>query len=435
MSRHRSETPTELDPVIAAELHALEAALAGAPSADPELLALVAAVRADAPAPEHAFRRELDARVAAGFPPAGGPRAWLATAQGWAGAHRRLLLPALGAAASLLIVLLVAAASLHGGGAGRPAGAGVAGAPQAVSAERAPSAGAAGAAAAPAAPAGGGTTAGPPPARSADSTAKAVPAPSVGASTAPSLVTPAPPITLPGPTPVPPGTPRKVERSTQLALRTSADRLQTVADGVVRVTQAAGGFVQQSSVDATDQGGTADFQLSVPSAQADAVLARLSRLAHVSSLSQSSTDITAGFVSTAAQLADARAERRALLKALAGARTPAGIARLKARIAANHRQIALLEAQRRDLRRRADNTTIVVTVTARGAAPRGTGHGGGGWTPRDAAHDALRVLEVAAGVLLIALAVTVPLGLLALPALFGARAARRRRREHALDPA
>lgn len=426
MSRHRSETPTELDPVIAAELHALEAALAGAPSADPDLLALVAAVRADAPAPEHAFRRELDARVAAGFPPTGGPRTWLTTAQGWAGTHRRLLLPALGAAASLLLVLVVAAASLHGGGAGRPAGAG---GPQAVSAERAPSAGAA------ATSAGGGTTYAPPPARSADSAAKTAPGASVGASTAPSLATPAPPIVLPGPTPVPPGTPRKVERSTQLALRTSADRLQTVADGVVRVTQAAGGFVQQSSVDATDRGGTAVFQLSVPSAQADAVLARLSRLAHVSSLSQASTDITAGFVSTAAQLADARAERRALLRALAGARTPAGIARLKARIAANHRQIAMLEAQRRDLRRRADNVTFMVTVTARGAAPRGTGHGGGGWSPRDAAHDALRVLEVAAGVLLIALAAAVPVGLLAVPALFGARAARRRRREHALDPA
>ena len=55
------------------------------------------------------------------------------------------------------------------------------------------------------------------------------------------------------------------------------------------------------------------------------------------------------------------------------------------------------------------------------------------WTPGDAAHDALRVLEVAAGVALIALAIVVPLALLALPALVGARWTRRRRREHALD--
>jgi hypothetical protein len=38
-------------------------------------------------------------------------------------------------------------------------------------------------------------------------------------------------------------------------------------------------------------------------------------------------------------------------------------------------------------------------------------------------------------VLLIALAVAVPLGLLAVRALLAARLARRRRREHALDPA
>jgi hypothetical protein len=217
-----------------------------------------------------------------------------------------------------------------------------------------------------------------------------------------------------------------------------AGRLQQVADGVVRVTQAAGGFVQQSSVDATDGGGTADFTLSVPSAKAKAAVAGLSRLAHVSSMSQSQTDITAGFVSAGDRLHDARAERRALLKALAGARTPEGIARLKARIAANLREIGAIKGELRGLRRRADNTTILVTVTARGAAPKPAGHGGaggGGWTPGDAAHDALRVLEVAAGVLLIGLAVVLPVGLILVPALLGTRYARRRRREGALDPA
>ena len=55
------------------------------------------------------------------------------------------------------------------------------------------------------------------------------------------------------------------------------------------------------------------------------------------------------------------------------------------------------------------------------------------WTPGDAADDALRVLEVAAGVALIALAVALPLALLGAPAAVAARWSRRRRREHALD--
>ena len=63
----------------------------------------------------------------------------------------------------------------------------------------------------------------------------------------------------------------------------------------------------------------------------------------------------------------------------------------------------------------------------------GNGHKSGGvWTPGDAAGDALRVLEVAAGVLLIGLAVTLPLALLGGGAALVARSTRRRRRESAL---
>jgi hypothetical protein len=65
----------------------------------------------------------------------------------------------------------------------------------------------------------------------------------------------------------------------------------------------------------------------------------------------------------------------------------------------------------------------------------GNGHTsscGDGWTPADAARDALRVLEVAAGVILIGLAAGIPLALLLGAAALGARATRRHRREQAL---
>jgi hypothetical protein len=73
-----------------------------------------------------------------------------------------------------------------------------------------------------------------------------------------------------------------------------------------------------------------------------------------------------------------------------------------------------------------------VTVTGRGRAPSA---GGGAWTPRDALHDALRVLEVAAGVLVVSAAALAPIALVAALAGLAARSLRRRRREQALDAA
>lgn len=419
MSRHQHDTDVDLDPAIAAELDQLEAALAGDLSADPGLLALVGRVREDAVPPSLAFRTSLDERVAAGFPkPGGNP---FTAFFPWIWRHRVVAGPATAVAAAALIALVVATGSTttttsddgsfaaFSGRATTASGGSAASSGTATTESAAPQSDAL---AAPAAKQAAPVT--PPSASSASSAAGTVAAPS-------------------------PSTPRKVERTTRLSLRTNAARLQTVADGVVRVTQSSGGVVQTSNVDATDRGGTADFTLSVPTAQADDVVARLSKLAHVASMSQASTDITNAFVSSADQLTDARAERRALLKALDGAQTADGIARLKSRIAANRNEIARLKSSREQLRHRADETTLSVTVSAHGAPAKPSGDdkgtAGGGWSPGDAAGDALRVLEIAAGVLLIALAVLVPFGVIGLPALFGARFARRRRREQALDAA
>ncbi|MCW3015373.1 MAG: hypothetical protein JWO02_2465 [Solirubrobacterales bacterium] len=427
MFPNRNQPHTDdLDPVIADELRHLEAALDGAPFADPDLLALVAAVRDDIAPPRDEFRRELDARAAAGFPAGGGARAWIAALRRRLADSPFTLVPALGLAAAALIALVVGIGVLRDGGT-TGGGSSLSAVPEQ---QQGQAAGAAGTKSS---------------ADSAAGTSSAAPSsrPSKSQSfdtqgSTPSVAPLTPPIVPPtGPTA--PGTPafgRKVEQTTRLSLTTSAGKLQEVADGVVRVTQAAGGVVEQSSVDSTDRGGTAAFTLSVPSAKADETVKRLSALAHVSSMSQSATDITGSFVSVVDRLSDARAERRALLKALDAAKTPEGIARLRDRIRANRAEIATLKGQLNGLRNRANNTVLSVTLTARGAeAGDKGGAGGGSWTPGDAAGDALRVLEVAAGVLLITLAVALPLGLLLAPALLGARVARRRRREQALDAA
>jgi hypothetical protein len=155
----------------------------------------------------------------------------------------------------------------------------------------------------------------------------------------------------------------------------------------------------------------------------------MSKLAHVSSLREGSTDITGSFVSAIDRLGDARAERRALLKALARATTAQEVDALKARLRDNRSQISAVKGELNALRRRANLARVDVTVTGNGHK----GSGGGTWTPGDAAHDALRVLEVAAGVILIGLAAGIPLVAVGGAAALAARSSRRRRREGALD--
>jgi hypothetical protein len=234
------------------------------------------------------------------------------------------------------------------------------------------------------------------------------------------------------PMPSVPSSPRKVERAAELTLTPAPADVQDTADGVVRETQAAGGYVQTSSIATRDGGGRASFVLRIPSAKLDATLAALSKLAHVGALNQSSTDITAQTASVADRLSDARAQRRALLQALGRATTDRQVASLKARLRDNRTEIARRQGALDAQRRRADLATVSVEVEGTGqAAPKDDG----AWTPGDALHDAGRVLEVAGGVALIALAVLAPLGVLAALGALAARALRRRRREAALDGA
>ena len=388
MRRHE---PT-LDPAVAAELEALEAALAGDPAAEPELAALVRDVRADAPAMAPDFRARLDRRVERGFERAL-PRKRFASL--------RPMVPALGAAGCVLaavvaVVVLSAGGGSNGGAGSSSGGASAPLATQEQSADAAKSSGSAGSESASSA--------------KSSSAAPAAPAVPPNGSTS--------------------ARQRRVERSTRLELTTTD--VQAAGDGVVRATQAAGGFVQSSQIATGDGHSTASFVLRVPTGRLDDALARLSRLGHVKSLQQSAEDITNAYNGASARLAEARAERSGLLRALSKATTAQEISSLRARIADNRRTLQRYERELAAVRNRADYATVGVEVTGvarkHAAAP-----GGGSWTPGDAAHDAVRVLEVSAGVALIALAVLVPLGLVGAAGGFAAVAVRRRRREAALS--
>jgi len=220
------------------------------------------------------------------------------------------------------------------------------------------------------------------------------------------------------------GGPRAVDRRVTLALQTGADDFTRTTDGVIQATDTAGGVVQRSNVTERGGRGYATFDLRIPTAALDDTLAALSRLATVTERTAAAEDITGATVSARDRLADARAERRSVLRELADGATGARADRLRRRLAVLRARIAEAEADVRALRRRADLATVRVTVESTGAA--------GAWTPGDALRDAGRVLEVALGVTLVVLAVVAPFALIALLGAVAGRTMRRRRREAAL---
>jgi Domain of unknown function (DUF4349) len=382
------------------ELAALDDALAGRP-VDPDLAdlaGLAVALRDERPVPDPAFARSLDERAERGFARAaakGAPRRGIK----WP----RLTLPALGLAASVALVVVLAVAIPRGGHPPSSGGSGV-------TAQRAPSGEGAGSAASDR-----------PGSAGADSDASA-----------PTKSPPSPSLApLPSSSPPLDGAARRsVERSAELVLAAPPSGIDPAAAEILRITDDLGGYVVSSTI---SSGSSGQFELRVPEARLQTALGRLSRVAKVRERTQSARDITRAVVSSRERLGDARAERRSLLRQLAKATTPNQTASIRARLRLVSGQIA---ADKRDLgqvRSRATRSTIAVALLA----DRGAGAPGGaaddGWTPRDALELAGKILAFIAAALLVAGAVIVPLGLVALLARLGARQAAQRRRERTLD--
>ena len=194
------------------------------------------------------------------------------------------------------------------------------------------------------------------------------------------------------------------------------------------------GIVSNSNVTSGTTSGYAQFELSIPSGSLPQTMAALSTLqyAHVASRTDTTQDVNDQYQVDVRALADARALRTSLLKQLANATTQTQIDSLNARIHDAEASISSDEATLRRLGHQVGFSQVTLTINA-GSTPVGPSSGSGGFGFGKAAHDAGRVLTVAAGVALIVLAALVPVALIAALAWWIATLVRRRRREQALD--
>lgn len=410
----RSPEEEPIRPEHAGALLAIDATLAGDP-VDPEyaeLAELALLLRHERPAVRDSFAAGMDERVERRFakPAAGGAsrRSW----RGWVYGPAA----ALAAAAGVVVVIAVAggggaissnsSSSASGAVASTSASAGATKHPNV-----APDLARRGAPASSGAATGSGAALG-----SAASSS----------SSTPSLAA------APGPAPAPSGN-RQIVQSAQIQLSTAPNRIDDVAQQVFDAIGAEKGVVDSSNVTATgDANGNATFQLSVPSANLSNTLTTLSRLrgANVVSRTDTTADVTGQVGGAGQRLAEARALRRSLLRQLAAAVTTAQVDSLRLQLRSADAAIASDLSTLRGLQRQVAYSRIALTIQAV-ATPAPAA--GSSFTLDRAAHDAGRVLVIVAGVALIAVAVLVPVGLVAALVAWAGFAVRRRRREQALD--
>jgi hypothetical protein len=410
-----------LEPDVATALIAIDATLHGDP-VDPEhaeLAELALILRAERPQSSDAFAAGLDQRVAARFAPPGRPAGSRRPRRRWLYAPGAMV----AAAAAVAIVIV-----LSGGSSSDTNRLLLDAAPAVSSASSASGSGVTTAESSAAA------------SSSASSTSAAAPTPTPAAPTAtlrraPTTFGAASGGAASSGSPQAPTSGRQVVQSAQLALSARPSQIDAVAQQVFDVIASEKGVVNNSHVTATrGSDGYATFQLSVPSSNLSATMSALSRLqgANVVSRTDASQDITGQVGGAGRRLADARALRRSLLKQLAAATTTEQVDSLTLQLHDAEASISSDQAALNRLHGQVDFSSISVTVNASSVPIIPVAHGSS-FTLRRSARDAARVLVVAAGVALIALAVLVPLGLIAALAAWIGLTVRRRRREHALD--
>lgn len=229
---------------------------------------------------------------------------------------------------------------------------------------------------------------------------------------------------------------RDIEQSSYIVLGTKPGEVSGAAAKVFDAVHAAGGIVLHSSVHSGSKGATgAQFSLLIPSAKVDDALAQISSIAEVRARHDQTNDITAPTVSTSEELADLNATIEGLLKELGNVETEAERESVEAQLHEMRRRHAAIRGSLDHLHERAamsEVTVRIVTSNGAGLHPGGGSGSDGSWGVGDALHDAGNILTIAAGVVLIGLAVLAPIALIALLFWAGNRVRVRRLRERTL---
>jgi hypothetical protein len=207
------------------------------------------------------------------------------------------------------------------------------------------------------------------------------------------------------------------------------DEMARVAEQVTAVTNRHGGFVLNSSLSTGEDSAGGDYELRIPSTRLRAAVRDLSGLADVRSQGETGRDVTREHVTVVDRLQAARAERRSLLRRLEIATTDDEAEALRQRLDLVAGEISTLRGHMRGLHLRTDYAVVTVSLLAK-EGKDGSGIGGGSFG--DSLRDAGDLLVAVAGLIVRALAIVLPLGLLALAGWLTGRALRRRRRESAL---
>ena len=224
---------------------------------------------------------------------------------------------------------------------------------------------------------------------------------------------------------------RDVERGAQIVLGTEPTEVRDAAAQVFDAVHAARGIVLNSSIrDGSAGHAGARFELLIPTAKLSDAMASFSSIANVVSRRESTLDITAPTISAGEALQDSRARIESLLAELAGTETASERAAVEAELHATRREAAAQRSQLSALRRRANLSHVSLRIETRDGAT--TEGGGAGWGVGDGLDNAGRILAIAAGVLVIGLAVLAPVALLLLLAWLAHRAYIRRARTKAL---
>ena len=224
---------------------------------------------------------------------------------------------------------------------------------------------------------------------------------------------------------------RKIERSALLVLGTEAEEVRAAASKVFSTVHTYDGIVLNSSIrDGKDGEAGASFDLLVPSRRLSDALAAFTAIGEVRTRQESTQDITAPTVGLGERLQDANARVESLLTQLAEAGSDAERAAAEARLRAERRHVANLRSRLSSLQRRASFSRVSLRIESGDAA--GPAADDGSWGLGDALDDAAHILAIAAGVTLIGLAILTPIALICLLAWLARRAWVRRARTRAL---